>query len=191
MNIYGKFIVLRAMQQADMEMIVEMFNSPEIESLVQGWTFPMSLEQQNKWFERNINDQSDFHFVIECPNEGAVGIATLKDIDWKNRRAGQGIKIRSSKYRARGIGTDTVMAIMRYAFDELGLHRLDSGRFEDNIASRKLYEKCGWHTEGRRREYIYKNGSWRDWVYMGILESEYRKLIEETRYWSGEKNYHD
>jgi len=183
MNVYGKSVVLRAMQREDMQMVVDMFNDAEIENLVQGWAFPLSLEQQYRWFEQHMEDQSGFRFVIETPSDGAVGIATLSNIDWKNRRAGQGIKIKSSEHRAKGIGTDAVMAVMRYAFDELGLHRLDSGRFEDNVASQKLYEKCGWKIEGHRKEYIYKRGAWRDWVYLGILEADYRKLLEKTNYW--------
>ena len=78
------------------------------------------------------------------------------DIDWKNRRADHGIKISSHSNRAKGIGTDAVMAIMRYAFDELGLNRLDTSRFDTNEPSMKLYPKCGWKEEGVRREYVYK-----------------------------------
>lgn len=52
-------------------------------------------------------------------------MATLRDIDWKNRKAHHGMKLANKERRGKGIGTDTVMAIMRYAFDELGLNRLD------------------------------------------------------------------
>ena len=85
--------------------------------------------------------------------------------------------------RAKGIGTDTVMAIMRYAFDELGLNRLDGSWFDDNLASKGMYTKCGWVEEGIQRQYIYKNGVYRDLTIVGILASEYHKLIEENAYW--------
>ena len=41
MNIYGKFVVLRAMEMEDCELVINMFNDPEIESLVVGWAFPL------------------------------------------------------------------------------------------------------------------------------------------------------
>ena len=91
-----------------------------------------------------MNDRNDFRFVIETSEDGAVGIATLTGIDWKNRTATHGIKLANQENRSRGIGTDTVLAIMRYAFEELGLHRLESSIFPENVASRKLYSKCGW-----------------------------------------------
>ena len=78
------------------------------------------------------------------------------------------------------------MALMRYAFDELGLHRLDGSWFDFNVPSKGLYKKCGWKEEGVKREYVYKQGKWRDLTVVGILESDYRSLIEENGYWSTE-----
>lgn len=182
MNIYGKKVVLRAMEKEDCELVRGMFNDPEIENLVVGWAFPISKYGQEKWYENHYGDQS-FRFVIETEEDGAVGIATLVDIDWKNRRATHGIKLANKQRRAKGIGTDTVMAIMRYAFDELGFHRLDGSWFADNTASIRLYKKCGWVEEGVQREYVYKNGKFRDLVITGVLASDYYALIEKNHYW--------
>lgn len=183
MNIKGKIVTLRAMSQGDLQMICDMFNDPELEDLVVGWAFPISIEQQRKWFENNLGDNRNFRFVIETKEDGAVGIATLTDIDWKNRRATHGIKLANIKNRTKGVGTDTVMALMRYAFDELGLHRLDGSWFDFNIASKNLYIKCGWKEEGVKREYVYKKGVWRDLTIVGVLEKDYRELINQNNYW--------
>ena len=171
MNIYGK------------KMIREMFNDPQMEDLVVGWAFPLSKYAQQKWLEAHYNDRDSFRFVIETKEDGPVGIATLIDIDWKNRRAYHGIKLSSKEKRTKGIGTDAVMAIMRYAFDELGLNRLDGSWFDNNEPSKGLYKKCGWSEEGVRREYVYKKGAYRDLTVVGILATDYYKLIEENNYW--------
>lgn len=183
MNIKGKIVTLRAITQTDLQLICDMFNDPELEDLVVGWAFPISIEQQKKWFENNIGDNKNFRFVIETEENGAVGIATLTDIDWKNRRATHGIKLANIQNRTKGVGTDTVMALMRYAFDELGLHRLDGSWFDFNTASKKLYTKCGWKEEGVKREYVYKKGEWRDLTIVGVLEKDYRQLISINNYW--------
>ncbi|WP_022750263.1 GNAT family N-acetyltransferase [Lachnobacterium bovis] len=183
MNIYGKKVMLRAMELSDCEMIREMFNDPQMEDLVVGWAFPLSKYAQQKWLEAHYNDRDSFRFVIETKEDGPVGIATLIDIDWKNRRAYHGIKLSSKEKRTKGIGTDAVMAIMRYAFDELGLNRLDGSWFDNNEPSKGLYKKCGWSEEGVRREYVYKKGAYRDLTVVGILASDYYKLIEENNYW--------
>lgn len=75
------------------------------------------------------------------------------------------------------------MAIMRYAFEELGLHRLDGSWFVDNIPSKSLYVKCGWKEEGIKRSCVYKRGKWRDLVTVGVLDSDYYELIEKNKYW--------
>lgn len=182
MNIYGKKVVLRAMEPTDCELVREMFNDPEMENLVVGWAFPLSQYAQTKWYEKHYADQ-DFRFIIETSEDGAVGVATLIDIDWKNRMAQHGIKLANEKYRGKGIATDAVMAIMRYAFDELGLNRLNGSWFPDNIASKKMYMRCGWKEEGVRRNYIYKQGAFRDLVETGVLAEDYYRLIAENRYW--------
>lgn len=183
MNIKGHKVTLRAMELSDCSMVCQMFNDPEMENLVAGWAFPISEYAQKKWLENHYGDQTNFRFVIETEEDGPVGIATLMDIDWKNRKADHGMKLANRKHRSKGIGTDTVMAIMRYAFDELGLNRLEGSWFADNVASRGMYMKCGWVEEGIRREYIYKGGKYRDLVLTGILASEYYKLIQSNHYW--------
>lgn len=183
MNIKGKIVTLRAMEKQDSDMIRGMFNDPEMENLVIGWAFPVSSYAQDKWFEAHYADNTNFRFVIETDDDGAVGIETLTQIDWKNRMATHGIKLYSENVRGKGIGTDSVMAIMRYAFDELGLNRLNSSWLPENVASKSTYTKCGWKEEGIRRKCIYKKGSYRDLIITGILESEYRELIEKNHYW--------
>jgi len=183
MNIKGHFVTLRAMEKKDCELVREMFNDPEMESLVVGWAFPISQYAQEKWLENHYGDTSSFRFVIETEADGAVGIATLTDIDWKNRRATHGIKLAKSEKRSKGIGTDTVMAIMRYAFDELQLNRLDGSWFPTNIASKTMYMKCGWKEEGIRRRYVFKNGQYHDIVMSGILADDYHILVEHNKYW--------
>lgn len=186
MNIKGKKVTLRAMEPRDCGLITGMFNDPEIENLVVGWAFPLSEFAQQKWLENHYGDSNHFRFVIEDEQKRAVGVATLVDIDWKNRSATHGIKIAGAADRGKGIGTDTVMAIMRYAFDELQLNRLDTSWFPENAASQKMYLKCGWREEGLKRKCIFKRGAYRDLALSGILAEDYHALVEQNHYWDAE-----
>lgn len=183
MNIFGKIVTLRAIEEQDLELLRDMLNDPRMESAVVGWSFPVSSFNQQKWFEANANDGKNQRYIVETEMDGAIGLATLYGIDWKNRNATHGIKLASKERRSKGIGTDTVMAIMRYAFDELGLHRLDGSWFDENVASRNLYLKCGWSVEGIKRECVYKGGVFKDLSIVGILASDYYALVEKNHYW--------
>lgn len=183
MNIKGKKVTLRAMELEDCGMVREMLNDPEMENLVVGWAFPVSGYAQEKWLETHYKDDRDFRFIIETEEDGPIGVATLTGLDWKNRRATHGVKLRGGEHCAKGIGTDAVMAIMRYAFDELQLKRLDGAWFADNLPSRRMYMKCGWVEEGVRRSYVFKGGRYRDLVVRGILAEDYYALVEKGHYW--------
>ena len=183
MNIHGKKVVLRAMEMEDCELIKDMFNDPEIENLVGGWAFPVSMLAQKKWLESHYNDQNALRFVIDTEEDGPVGIMNLTEIDWKNRRAAIGAKLAADKNRSKGYGTDAAMAIMRYAFDELGFHRLEATRLAMDKVSARTLAKCGFVEEGVKRDYIYKGGEYRDLVEASILAEEYYELINKNHYW--------
>lgn len=182
MNVYGKKIILRAIEENDLDLLQEMLNDPNMENCVVGWSFPISKFQQRKWFESNFNSK-DLRFIIETMEKETIGIATLINIDWKNRSATHGIKLVSSNIRQKGLGTDTVMTVMRYAFDELQLNRLEGSWFPENIASKKLYMKLGWKVEGVKKQYAFKQGKYRDLEISAILRNEYYKMETERKYW--------
>lgn len=185
MNIKGKFVTLRAMEIEDQELLRNMVNDPEIEKMVGGYSFPISKFQQLKWFESNVNSHINIRLVIETEEDGAVGLANIVNIDWKNRSAFHGIKIGNRKFRCKGIGTDTVLAIMKYAFEELQLNRLDTTILKYNEPSIKLYcDKCGWKIEGVRRKAVFKLNEYHDELIVGILREEYEELIKANNYWS-------
>lgn len=184
MDVKGKIVTLRAIELEDQGMLREMVNDPEIEKMVGGYSFPVSTDQQLNWYHSNVNNQNNIRLIIETKEDGAIGFANLVNIDWKNRTAFHGIKIANKKFRARGIGTDTVMAIMKYAFEELQLNRLDGSIIEYNEPSRKLYcVKCGWQIEGVRRKAVFKSNDYHDELLVGILREEYFELIAKSNYW--------
>lgn len=178
MNIKGNKVILRALETKDMPYLLEMINDPEMERMVIGWSFPTSEKQQLEWYNRIITDQKNFRFAIEYEGE-FVGVSTLVKIDWKNRSADHGIKLCNHTPKGKGIGTDAVYATMKYAFEELQLNRLYGSFLDYNIASQKLYEKCGWKIEGCYRQSVFKNNAYHDEWPTAILREEYFEWKKE------------
>lgn len=187
MIIKGNKVRLRAMELSDSDLVRNMFNDPELENLVVGWAFPISDFSQKKWLENNYKDTNNFRFIIESDEDGVIGVATLTNIDWKNRSATHGIKLAKVGKRSKGLGTDSNMAILKYAFDELGLNRLDASWLTENVISRQMFMKCGWVEEGIKRNCIYKAGKFHDLIVGGILADEYYELIKKNHYWDIER----
>jgi ribosomal-protein-alanine N-acetyltransferase len=74
----------------------------------------------------------------------------------------------------RGYATEAARAIVRFGFDELGLHRIWSWCIADNLASARVLERLGMCREGRLRENEYFKDRWWDTLLYGILEHEWR-----------------
>lgn len=184
MNIIGKFVTLRALEESDLDAFYDWGNDPELWKLLGGWHFPSSRASTKAWLERAQQDQTNVRLAIVTPDLGLVGMANLLEIDWKNRNAFHGMMLGNPQARGRGIGQDAVMAIMRYAFDELGLERLDGSMIAYNHASVGLYcGKCGWKEEGVQRNWYFRNGRHWDRVMVGVTKADYQSLIQNTNYW--------
>ena len=177
-NLIGNRILLRALEPEDMEMLRGTVNDPEIEKMVVGWSFPVSRAQQLEWYECVKKDRDHLRLAIEIKETGeAIGLATLGPIDWKNRKGFHGIKLKSDAPKGQGYATEAVLLIMKYAFEELQLNRLDGSILEYNIPSQRLYEKCGWKVEGRVRQSVFKGNGFHDEIIVGILRDEYFSLV--------------
>lgn len=184
MNINGKYVTLRAIELEDQEMLVQMFNDGEIESLVCGFAYPTSNYQQSKWFEAYKNSSESLRLIIETEDYRAIGYISLTDIDWKNRSAVLGgIKLINDDIKGRGYGTDSVFSMMRYAFEELNLNRIEATVLEHNGASRRVFEKCGFIVEGMNRKSIFKQNSYHNVIRYGVLKEEYETLIKRNNQW--------
>lgn len=185
MNITGRLVTLRAVEALDLELLHTWANDPVTQDGIGEIHFPSSLDFHESWFRALKDDPLNQRFVVEAPDGRAIGIASLMNIDWRNRHAWHGLVIGEQTRRGEGLGTDAVMATMRYAFDELGLERLEGAMIEYNEASIAAYcgKRLGWKQEGRRSNYFYRKGRYWDQVLVGITKGEYLSLVEETGYW--------
>ncbi|MGZ4820004.1 MAG: GNAT family N-acetyltransferase [Limisphaerales bacterium] len=185
MNIRGKIVTLRAPELGDVEKLHKWSNDPDIWRMLGGWHFPFSSRSTEEWVRtRKDNNLTDQVFCIDTPEEGLIGTANLVNIDWKNKTAFHGMMIGEANLRGRGYALDTVFAIMRYAFLDLGLNRLDGDMIAYNHRSIKFYlEKCGWKQEGIRRDWYYRDGQFHDKVVVGVTRADYIELITTNKYW--------
>lgn len=185
MNIRGKIVTLRAPELNDVPSLHRWSNDPEIWEMLGGWHFPFSSGSTEEWVKnRNHGISSDQVFCIETPDEGLIGTANLVNIDWKNRTAFHGMMIGEMNFRGKGYALDALFSIMRYAFMELGLNRLDSDIISYNERSIKFYiEKAGWKKEGVRRNWYFRNGMYHDKVIVGITRDDYLAAVSATNYW--------
>ncbi len=101
--------------------------------------------------------------------DGAIaGNAGLVRVEWRDERAAIGYWL-AEEYQGRGVMTAAVAAVIDYAFDTLGLYRLELEAAVDNARSRAIAERLGFTAEGIRRGAQKQAGGRLDLVMYGLL----------------------
>jgi RimJ/RimL family protein N-acetyltransferase len=98
-----------------------------------------------------------------------IGNIKLGPLDKRHQAAAIGIAIGAKDCWGRGYATQAVAAISAYAFEVLGLDRLEAGFYAGNEASQRAFRRAGFVEEGRRRGARICDGIRVDEVLMGRL----------------------
>ena len=76
-----------------------------------------------------------------------------------------------NEHQGNGYMTEALNLILRYAEDELELHRLEASILTDNSKSRSVLIRCGFKEVGLNEKYLFINGAWRNHItFSRILE---------------------
>ncbi|HKG98033.1 MAG TPA: GNAT family protein [Pyrinomonadaceae bacterium] len=174
MNIKGKRILVRAIEREDVPTLHAWFNDPELTAQLTETHFPSSLLQQEAWLERIQKDESSIRLAVQTDDAALIGYTGFWNIDWRDRRAEHAVVIGDQTQRGQGYGQEVIVTCARYAFHEMGLHRLEASILETNEASLKAYKSCGFQVEGVLREHALRGGQRVNKIILGLLATEYR-----------------
>lgn len=78
-------------------------------------------------------------------------------------------------YWRNGYMKEALKGLLKFAFEDLKLHRVEAGCAIENIASIKVLENIGMLREGRKREVLPIRGKWIDNYFYAILERDFEK----------------
>jgi RimJ/RimL family protein N-acetyltransferase len=173
--IFGEKVRLRPIGRDDLPRFVEWFGDPEVRRHLGIW-LPFSLAQEERWFERNLEQVERQELVllaIETAEGVHIGNIGLHQIDWKNRHAELGITIGEKAYWNQGYGSDAVRTMLTLAFREMNLHRVQLRVDADNARAIRCYEKAGFQKDGTLRGIVFREGKHVDQFVMSILQSEF------------------
>jgi len=130
------------------------------ESLVMGW----AAEVPRRNFQLAIVRTSDNLLIGNC------GVRTTSAVD---REAEFGCELDPHAWR-QGYATEAGRAILSYAFDFLGMHRVWSRTIAENRSAVRLAERLGMGLEGCLRESNFFRERWWDNLVYAILEQDWR-----------------
>ncbi|MEK4091510.1 MULTISPECIES: GNAT family N-acetyltransferase [unclassified Viridibacillus] len=176
MYLENERIYLRNLQVSDAPIMLENTTDEEIRYMT--GTKPNFTLNQIKAHINNVNnDSSRYDFAICLKNnDQMIGELSIFEIDEENNKAGFRISMSSIELTGKGYGTEAIIIVLRFVFEELKLNRLQLEVFSHNLRGIRVYEKVGFVKEGVLRESLYYNGTYSDEVIMAILRKDYENL---------------
>ena len=115
----------------------------------------------------------EWQFAIFCGDDFA-GLAGFKGTDRLNRKSEIGYWLRE-EFQGHGIMTESVRALVRFGFSELGLNRIQIKCAPDNIRSNNIPKRLGFMLEGIERDSEFVGvGVFRDANVWSLLKKEWK-----------------
>lgn len=133
------------------------------------WT--MQLRQQALGWEQGVCAR----YMLTLPDapQQVVGTISLSNIVrgvFQAANLGYGI---DHALQGQGLMHEAVTELIRFAFADMRLHRLQANYQPENQRSAALLQRLGFVEEGLARNYLYINGSWRDHVLTSLTNPHF------------------
>jgi ribosomal-protein-alanine N-acetyltransferase len=81
----------------------------------------------------------------------------------------------------KGLMTEASEAVMRCAFQTIGLHKVTVGCISENVASRRVIEKLGFRYVGRLEDDIWRDGKWHSHLRYELTAAEWPDVHTTVR----------
>jgi RimJ/RimL family protein N-acetyltransferase len=170
----GQRTIVRPLGQADVPALFGIFSHPEV---VRYWDRPpfpdlAAAEELLRKIEEGIRTRTLFQWGIARLADGVLlGTCTLAHLNAPHRRGEIGYAL-GRPYWRQGYAAEAVPVVLRFAFEKLGLHRIEADVDPRNAASLRLLGRLGFRREGYLRERYQGVGELQDAVILGLLRPE-------------------
>ena len=153
------------------------------ETSVRNWMYTdheIGIDEHLAWVQRLQNDDRQIVFAILNEAQMPLGVVSVNAMDRRHRKADWAYYLTES---ARGgLGSAIEFSFLNFAFDQLGMEKLNCEVIEGNEAVVKLHKKFLFQDEGFRRSIVIKNGSRIGVHLLGLTRSDWlsgKKTVHE------------
>ncbi|MEZ5042312.1 MAG: GNAT family protein [Saprospiraceae bacterium] len=178
-----KRAVVRRFRENDGEQLYDLIqtNRSYLEDAFPLTVADTSSKEKAEWFVRvRIAKwllQEEYCFGV-WDNDSAklIGFIRLFRIDWRIPKSEIGFFV-DRDFSGKGIMTEVLLTIIRFAFGQLKLEKISLRTAMDNYASQRLARKCGFGREGDlRADFKKTSGEVIDVMMLGLTRGEWEKI---------------
>jgi ribosomal-protein-alanine N-acetyltransferase len=154
-------VTIRFVAKSDAPRFIEVVRASR--SLHRPWVNPPADTDAFCAYLQKMNQITDFGFVIEAAGAGElVGVVNLTNVVRGPLQSGYLGYYAFAGMTGKGLMKDGLNQVVRHAFRQLGLHRVEANIQPSNTASIALVRACGFSKEGYSPKYLKIGGRWRD-----------------------------
>ncbi|MCF2936826.1 GNAT family N-acetyltransferase [Paenibacillus alkaliterrae] len=140
---------------------------------------PNTEDDTKKFIQRTIemqghNPRKDLELAVTLKDSGQLIGGCGIHVEGTNGEIGYCFH---PNYWRQGYASESAAALLKFGFNELGLHRIFATCRPDNIGSSMVMEKIGMKREGHLREHMKVKGQWKDSFLYSILDQEFRSSL--------------
>ena len=168
-------LILREYKETDLEAVQLYASDPEVVRYME-WG-PNTEKDTRQFLQMRIHQQNgkprrcfDFALVLK-DKEILIGACGINLSQPENIEAYLGY-ILNKNYWTQDYITEASRRVLRFAFQDLRIHRIFATCDPENGASARVMVKIGMKYEGHLREHKFAKGKWRDSLLYSILENE-------------------
>lgn len=176
MALTGEHVILRAIEEDDLEPLRQWRNRPELRRFFREHR-EISPAMQRRWYEDVVlKDPATRMFAIAEKASGRLlGACGICWIDWRNRSGDFSIYLGADGlYIDDRFAPDAGRLLLAHAFEDLGLHRVWAEIYDTDAAKQAFFPKLGLVEEARHAETTWKEGRYVDSLFYRLLASEWR-----------------
>ena len=135
---------------------------------------PRTAEYVAQWMDEAEKSPNVFSFGVRIVDGGKlIGLVEVEDILWAHGVGSLSVGIGDPAYRGGGYGSEAIALVLRFAFHEINLHRVQLNVYRYNERAIAAYEKLGFVREGVLREFLNRDGQRHDVFVYGLLRREW------------------
>jgi RimJ/RimL family protein N-acetyltransferase len=171
-------VSLRWISEGDVDAFYTIYSNPEV---MRYWsTLPLVNREAAAELIKEIHESLQLRAILKWgialhTDNQLIGSVTLHNLAFDHRRAEIGYAL-GREHWGKGYMNEALTAVLRYAFEELDLHRIEADVDPRNAASIKTLERLGFQREGYLRERWQVGGEIQDAYFYGLLRPEWIEL---------------
>ncbi len=164
----GKRVYIRKPRATDRDELLEMNRSSK--SFHHPWiTVPNTDEEFDQFLRDSRRHDYRAFLVCDLEDKTIIGVLIIKNILRDDFQTGNIQYYMGRDYAGRGLMTEGLNLVLRYAKRRLKLHRLEANIQQENKQAIALVMRCGFKMEGYSKRFKKVGGRWRDHERWAIL----------------------